>query len=316
MSPLAKPSDKPRPLLGVPRNGRGQPLVIPIDGGKPVALSRVTTFAKAIDDKEALIDYTARYAIRGVLLDPSLQSGVLDWDPDEKEGKAEFRKLVERAKERAGANHKRDAGTRLHGYSELVDGGVPLPEDITRSDAIDMASYAMRTADLKMIHIEKFVVNPRFNVGGTPDRVVWYSGPGPDGKHIEGYFIGDLKTGNTAYGQLTIMVQLACYSGGFFYDWSMFPVDVTDAKAFAKWKKTEVPEEEAFKAYSPLGDINQRWGIIFRLPLGGGETYLDWAPLAVGYEGAELAEMTRRLRGKKYLIPFQNTPDHDAVFAA
>lgn len=57
------------PILGVPMNGRGSPLILEPETGKLVAYSRTTTFIDKLDDKTALTDWKLRTALAGVALD-------------------------------------------------------------------------------------------------------------------------------------------------------------------------------------------------------------------------------------------------------
>lgn len=285
----------------VPRDGWDRPLVIPKGGGKPKAHTRTTTFIDCIEDKSSLVDWGKRMVLLGAGVDPSLAAAALLLDRDDKDDKRVLNALAEKAMDACGANDKREKGTYLHGLSEIVDEGQALPAGVAAGDMLDMAAYSLAMMDMTYTHIEKLVVVNHLAVAGTPDRVVHFEGTGPDGKPIKGHFIFDLKTGNVEYGRLKIAAQLAAYSRGEFYDFSLFPVDVEDKKAFAKWKKTEVPAEEAALAYTPIGGVNQEWGIVLHLPSGSGEAELYWVNLTTGWMACEMAltiRATRSLSGK------------------
>jgi hypothetical protein len=213
--------------------------------------------------------------------------------------KKKLNALTEQAKDAAGANEKSRKGTYLHDLSEYVDRGDPLPKTISGADLDDMAAYMMATSVLKVVAIEQFVVVPELSVGGTFDRLSYYDGPGPDGKPISGNFITDTKTGTIEYGKLKMASQLAVYSRGKLYDHTRFPVDASDKKAFATWKKTEFTAEQAAQAYSPLLPVNQDWGIIVHLPAGTGECNLYWVDLNIGWALAQLALTIRNARSTK-----------------
>jgi hypothetical protein len=170
-----------------------------------------------------------------------------------------------------------------------------------------------------MLEMEQFVVCDELQVGGTFDRTLRYSGPGPllDLIFEDGMFIGDLKTGTTEYGQLKIAAQLAIYSRGERYDFTRFPVPelperlqtgdpVKDwKKRIDRWKKVEVSAEEAAQAYSPIGPVNQDWGLVVNVPSGTGEGKLLWADLNLGWEMALLARTIRAARSRRgALRPF------------
>jgi hypothetical protein len=233
----------------------------------------------------------------GAMRRPDLLEKVRDLDPET--DKKKLNELAEQAKDAAGANEKSRKGTYLHDLSEYVDRGEPLPETISDQDLDDMAAYMMETAALKVIAVEQFVIVPELKVGGTFDRLSYYEGPGPDGKPIAGNFITDTKTGSVEYGKLKMASQLAVYSRGVLYDHTRFPVDASDKKAFATWKKTEFTAEQAAQAYSPLPPVNQDWGIIVHLPAGTGECALYWVDLNIGWALAQLALTIRNARSTK-----------------
>ncbi|MFJ3974904.1 hypothetical protein [Streptomyces sp. NPDC090021] len=283
----------------VPRDGWDRPLVIPKQGGKPVALTRTTTFIDCLEDKTALSDWKSRMTLAGAAKRPDLLDAVRQLDPNEREDIRRLNQLAAQAAEIAGANVKREKGTHLHKLSEYVDAGCPLPAGTSAVDQRDMSAYLMETADFTVRAVERFVAVPELRTGGTFDRLLEYEGPDPDGNHVSGLFIGDLKTGSIEYNALKMAMQLAVYSRGEFYDYSRFPVDPADRKAFTAWKKREVPAAEAAQAYTPLEGVSRKWGIVISLPAGSGECTLHWADLEIGWAAARLALDVRATRSVK-----------------
>ncbi|MFG3223244.1 hypothetical protein ACGF07_00465 [Kitasatospora sp. NPDC048194] len=283
----------------VPRDGHGRPLVVPKAGGKPRALTRTTTFIDCIEDKSALTAWGKRMTLVGAARRPSLLTGLQDLDPGSREGKAALDRAAEHAVQAAGANDRREKGTHLHALSERVDRGEELPPGTPACDLADMAAYKMATADFGVVAVEQFVVVDELGAGGTFDRMLSYSGPGPDGGHVEGLFIGDLKTGSVEYGGVKMAAQLAVYSRGELYDHTLFAVDSRDRQALAAWKKSAVPAALAAAAYAPIPAVSQDWGVIIHLPAGRAECRLYWADLRLGWEAARLALDVRRMRGQK-----------------
>ncbi|MGW1558299.1 hypothetical protein ACWCQ1_17515 [Streptomyces sp. NPDC002144] len=294
------------PTPTVPRDGWDRPLVIPKQGGKPRALTRTTTFIDCIEDKSALSDWHKRMTLVGAAKRPDLLDVVRQLDPEDQADKRRLTALAEQAIDIAGANTKREKGTHLHTLSEYVDRGEPLPAGTAVRDQLDMAAYMGATVEFTVKAVEKFVVVPELGTGGTFDRLLEYAGPGPDGEHVEGHFIGDLKTGSVQYGALKMASQLAVYSRGEFYDYTRFPVDPADRKAFAAWKKREVPADEAAQAYTPLpGHVSQKWGIIINLPAGSADCTLYWVDLEIGWAAAKLAREIRAMRSvKNAMLPW------------
>ncbi|WP_372407182.1 hypothetical protein [Streptomyces luteireticuli] len=285
---------------GIPRDGRGRPLVVPKAGGRPRALTRATTHIDAIEDKSALAAWSRRMVMVGVSRDPALADRSRDLDETSADGKAALGRLADRAMVVAGAHDRREKGTHLHALSELVDQGVDLPASTSPSDLADMAAYRETVRAFRVRGIEQFVVVDELAVGGTLDRLLSYSGPGPDGRHVDGLFIGDLKTGGSVqYSALKMSAQLAVYSRGELYDHTQFHVDVTDERAMRSWRKADVTATAAAKAYTPLPKVSQEWGIILHLPAGSGECAAYWADLRLGWAAAQLAGEVRRMRGSK-----------------
>ncbi|GGU41353.1 hypothetical protein GCM10010211_00390 [Streptomyces albospinus] len=285
------------PSPGVPRDGWDRPLVVPKGGGKPTALTRTTTFIDAIEDKSSLTAWGKRMTLVGAARQPSILNAVRDLNPDDAADKRQLNALTERAVSLSGANAKRERGTHLHTLSEYVDRGDPLPATTSELDLRDMSAYMAATVDFDIQGVEQFVVVPELAVGGTFDRLLSYSGPGPDGEPLDGLFIGDLKTGSVQYGALKMASQLAVYSRGEFYDHTRFPVDTSNRKALTAWKKASVPAKEAVTAYAPLPEVSQQWGIIIHLPAGSGECTLYWVNLEIGWRAAKLSRDIRQMRG-------------------
>ncbi|GGN40089.1 hypothetical protein FHR83_007122 [Actinoplanes campanulatus] len=303
---LYSPSDISQGLddgPSIPRDQWGRPLVVPKQGGSPVPLVRTTTLVDVIDDKSKIIDYNKRMVLLGGAFMANEAGYVRSLDPEDPADKRILNDLAKRAESLAGANVKRDKGSHLHALSEYVDRGEELPT-CSDQDRIDMAAYKAATAMLKVRHIERFVVMPELQAGGTPDRVSTYDGLAPDGE-LAGDLITDLKTGNIEYGKLKMAAQLAGYANGEFYDWSLFPVDAADKKAFAAWKKQGWLPEESAQAYSPIGVVNPRWGLIMNLRPGTGLCTLHWIDLAKGWRAAQAARHLYDLRrDQRVFVPF------------
>ncbi|MFC9736657.1 hypothetical protein ACFVKC_01910 [Streptomyces noursei] len=272
---------------------------MPKDGGEPRALTRTTTFIDAIEDKSALTAWGKRMVLVGAAAQPSLLDQMRDLDPASREGKSALNALTERAVQLAGAHTKRERGTHLHALSERVDQGEELPASASPADLADMAAYKVSTLAFDVVAVEQFVVVDELGVGGTFDRLLRYAGPGPDGDHVEGLFIGDLKTGSVEYGGLKMASQLAVYARGELYDHTKFPVDHGNTRAFTRWKKSSVPAEQAATAYTALPPVNQDWGIVIHLPAGEAACTLYWADLRLGWAAAKLAGEVRAMRGAK-----------------
>jgi hypothetical protein len=296
--------------------------------------TRTTTYIDVLDDKSNLQAWGERMVLVGVEKDRSLldevpvlfevatsvpidcthkvaerklmESGDCE-SCDARAAKDELNRRAQVAKIKAGSEEKADKGTELHGLSELVDQGLPLPKGIAFGDVIDMDAYRRSTRWLNIVHMEKLVVCDELKVGGTPDRVSHinveviskmlenYEGElfrveggkiylvAPDGSLIgeDDLLITDLKTGTVQYGALKMAMQLAIYSRSLLYD-----------------HKTG--------ERSSMGNVNQDWGIIMNVPAGSGEAKLYWADLSLGWRAVEVAGLVRELRtvsGSNALLP-------------
>lgn len=323
----------------IPRDGLDRPMVVPVTGGRPEPYTRTTTFIDVIEDKSALDKWARRAVLVGAARRASIIDRVRAADPygiraynrEDAAFRDKLDELTEEAITVAGAHDRAEKGTSKHALSELVDAGKPLPENATEGDILDMAEYRMITAmyGLEFSSVERFVVIPELKVGGTPDRICSYCGPGPTGRKIKGNFIFDLKTGTTEYGGLKMASQLGAYSRATFYDPTVFPappyhhqVRKKDEalscwrahegtcfeayKAWGAWCATEFDADTAAQAYEPLPKINKQWGIILNLPADSGQAELYWADLRIGWKVAKEAQRVREMRRlrSKALIPF------------
>lgn len=328
----------------VPRDGNGAPWVVPPEGGLPIRLTRTTTFVDGLEDKTNIVNWKTRSVAwaAGQPEGKAIAAKIAALNPTgTREEKQQMNALVEALLDATGVNDKRDRGTYLHALTELVDAGIPLPESVTPEDRERMEAYRKHTELFDIVHTEKFCVIPKLGVGGTPDRVSHYSGPGPiEGtwydSELDGLLITDVKTGSIEYGALKMSGQLGVYSLAQFYDASKYPVppalhartgkpldDPDGKKAFAKWKKMDHAPVDG--AYTPMGDINQKWGVIIHLPSTGEvECSLHWIDLSFGGEVAETAVTLRALRKKatsqdiifpvfgNQRLPFVQVEDNDA----
>lgn len=235
-----------RSVEPVERDRWGRPVIVMPDGSKR-GYRRVTTFIDVLEDKSNLADWGKRNVLEGALLDyrdttsavdrPSLINRVgkaLD-DRDlvraevasdatltriqtaEKAWKSAMKALVAEAEDKAGAHDKATKGTDLHGLTELVDQGLPLPDSITDADRRDLAAYAqaVKEAGIVFTERERFVVLDQLQVGGTLDRAGLFRFPGTARARR---CVMDIKTGRVDYSPGKIAMQLAVYAHGLAYD--------------------------------------------------------------------------------------------------
>lgn len=246
------------PAADIRRDRWGRPLVVPVDGGKPVAYTRCTTFVGSIEDTYNLSKWQQRMVALGLADRRDLLLAVAAHRDD----KTRLNQICEDALEAAKGHAAATTGTALHAITETFDRGNDvglLPEDAGR----DLAAYAAATKTLKPIHIEQFMVLDHLKIGGTPDRISTYV----DGKR----YVTDLKTGSIDFGYLKIAAQLAVYARSRPYD------------------------VEAGKRMEPHGAELDK-GIVIHLPAGSGTCTLYWVDLLAGWEVVRLCKQVREKR--------------------
>lgn len=262
-------------------------------GTREKTYKRVTSYIDVIDDKRNVQAWSERMVLIGCAEDTGFLTGVLDVDPNTKEGRDLLNRRAEKAKDLGGANRKSDKGTHLHDLSEAVDRHETLPDDVPDEDVLDMRAYALATHGLFNIrHMEELVVNEQLGTAGTPDRISQWVGEGdlitPTGEIImpDELIITDLKTGRVDFGALKMAMQLSIYS---------------HSKLYVKDSPDRLDIE----------NINQRWGIIMHLPAGSGECTLYWADLTLGWAAVQVATSVHEMRkaSKGALIPLKHATD-------
>lgn len=248
----------------IPRDRWSRPLVVPPDGGKPVAYTRCTTLAGTIEDTFNLARWQQRTVAIGLTDRPDLQLAVAAHRDDKKKLNQVCEQAIEAGKGKAAAT----TGTALHALTERVDRKEELGA-IPETYKEDLRAYWRVTRDLDPVEIESFVVQDELKIGGTFDRLVKFRGQ---------HFIADIKTGSISWGVGKIAMQLAVYSRGLRYDHNTAT-------------RTPLP-----------GDTSQERAIIIHLPAGTGTCSLHWVDIDAGwYAVNELAAPVRAWRQRKNL---------------
>lgn len=244
------------------RDRWGRYLITPADGGKPIAHTRATTWAGAIDDKEGLIGWSARVAMLGVARRPDLYAIACAAKTD-----ADLKEYVDAAKAAGGAEHGRNVGTALHAFTEQVDRGEePTVPAEWRAD-LDAYRQAIADAGLTPVPhlIERVCVVPELQVAGTFDRC--YSTA--DGELV----IGDVKTGQSLdWSALSISIQLALYA------------------------HAETIYDTATDTHQPMPPVRRDVGYVVHVPSGRGRAEVLEVDLTAGWEAARVCGQVRQLR--------------------
>lgn len=295
-NPFASPATSPE-VVDFRRDGYGRPIVGQTTG-KPIAYTRSSTAAKAIEDTYNLNQWAQRNVAYGVAHDVSLAARVLavggapaTWGKAEKDAVAE---VVEAAHTAAKAHANADIGTALHKMTEDDDHGI----NITPGRFLpDVEAYREAKAALGIIThrewIECRMVSDILRMAGTADRIVTVAPNSPLRKWMhpdDEALISDLKTGRSVdFGGLSMSSQLAAYASGHLYD----------------------PAEDV---RLPTPRISKVSGLIIHLPAGEGRCTVYRADLVKGLAAAHLANAIRRTRteSKKWLTPVTPTKETPA----
>lgn len=264
--------------MEIPRDWQKRPLIKPVDGGKPVAYTRVSTLAKALDDTYHLNQWRVRMAVVGVATNRHLMQQAAAvasrFDAPVKEGKRELDAIANEAMDAAGVGSSAATGTALHDYAAQINAGRELTHVPTEFIA-PLRHYQAATKGLEHIESEVFVVNDTLKVAGSLDDL-WRL---PDGRVV----VGDLKTGdNEPKYPLGVCTQIATYGSGMRYD------PVTGAR-------------------SPLHpDLDPTVGLLVHLPVRAPEPRCDLylLDLVAGLQAAHLAVEVRDMRKVKPIEPF------------
>jgi hypothetical protein len=253
-----------------------RPLIIPPGQSATAKLkpyTRATTFIGVLENTYNLQRWKMRKVAEGLSIRPDLLLLVnsLGLQPEDDDDYREWRnkmdELCEQALEAAESSAPANIGTALHAYTDRIDRGQPLgkvPKEYQRH----LKAYEAATADLTAVHIERFLVNDEYEIGGTPDRISMLDGH-------DKLIITDTKSGDKlSYGMAKIAMQLAVYAHSQFYD----PASGTRA---------DIP------------NIDLDRGLVIALNAKRGDCQLHWIDLTAGWQGVALANSVREWQKRK-----------------
>lgn len=272
---------------GVRRDRWGRYLVVPPEGGRPVAYRRTTTVAKALDAEGSLVPWAQSRAMLGLVRD----SGVLrrlrallkvsedPWysSPDDK---AAMKVLVAEAATAGGAETKRDRGTWLHGCAERWVLGLDQLPAFNAADAQWLIQLQDTLRDAGVVidpdGVEQVVVHDGLRIAGKADylqcRMPGFAKP----------LLGDLKTGDSLeYALRGYVVQLAVY-----------------VHADACYRQGADPNGSE-DVRSPMPDIEKGHALLIHAPQNGGPVTLYLLDMTAGLEAFKLALAVEQWRNRK-----------------
>jgi hypothetical protein len=272
----------PRKKVEPPRDGFGRYRIVdPVDG-REKSYTRATTVAATLDDTFALLKWKQRKALAGFIKRPDLlaKAHML-----REHDKAAYDAIVDEAMEAAGSSVAANFGTACHGILEWLDAGEECPIPDLLADSIVAYRKTIDRSGIEILpeFIERIVVLNEWRIAGTFDRIVRFFGVN---------YIADLKTGATLeWSWPSIAVQMSLYSrADSIYD----------------------PET---RTHSPMPDVDQDWGLVIHLPVGGSTCTLYWVDLEAGWEAAAHSVWARRWRRRNNLtLPFTGQPPRGPGF--
>jgi len=269
--PFNTPKELSRPPV---KRDRYQRYLLPHpETDKEQAWQRVTTFCKITSDQFNLTQWQMRNVAVGISKreDLSALASTLDIKADAKK----LNTICDQAKEAAGGTSAANTGTALHAMTESYDetGSLDYVSEAYRPRIAEYAAALDKAGiTIEQRFIERIVVDTRYDVAGTFDRVVYLA----DGSLC----VLDLKTGrDLSYGWGEIAVQLALYADAFNAH------GVYDAHT-CEW-------------FRPESKVRTDFAVVVHMPAAGEGTTLHKIDLDHGREGAELAAKVRGFRKRK-----------------
>ena len=257
------------PTAAIKRDQWGRPLIEPIGGGKAIPYTRVSTLAKALDNKEGLTKWLQRMVLQGVAARPDLAALASAAKGDAKQ----LGKIVEQCMAAAESDRAANLGTAIHSFTERIDAGDSL-DTIPVEHRKDLVAYTKAMQNIEIVATELFVVVDEVEAAGTFDRLVRL----PDGRVM----VADVKTGANEpkfpHGAAT---QIAIYAHGHLYD-----------------------PQQGRMAHLPTVGVSTDEGLLIHMPVGTGRCDLYLIDLSTGWQLAKTAVAVRDAYKQKPLTPY------------
>lgn len=271
---------------GTRRDRYGRYLVLPPDGTRPVAYTRATTIAKAIEDQHSLIAWKARATAVGLTRRPELLGMIAVTDDRNR-----LDQLCEDAATAGGATERRDQGTALHHAFECSLRGEQVPE-LFRAD-VDAIHDALKRHGFRPIPgmVEVMVVDDGRKIAGRFDLAI---------ENDAGQYIADLKSGASLdYSGCAFAAQLAIYAGA--------------DSLYTQGRAADGSQD----ARAPLPAVSRDIAYILHAQPGTAQCDIYAVDIAYGAELVELNLTVRaaRNRGRKLITPYTSplAPGVEAV---
>lgn len=155
----------------IPRDQYKRPLIVPREGGPPVAYTRASTLGKAIDDTYHLNLWKLRTVVYGMSRNKVLVAQASAVETNEGSDRKLLDGIAEKAHEAGKGNVGADIGTALHKLSERADTGEDMSWlAVELHEAI--FAYLEQMKLFKVLAAETFVACDEVQSAGSFDRVV------------------------------------------------------------------------------------------------------------------------------------------------
>lgn len=268
--------------------------------GKQSRGTRASKYAEGIADSYMLDQWRGRMIVLGMAIDPELvekaKSALRDGGKPHEIAKLKrdgLNAIAESAKLAAGSKDRAAKGTKLHKYTEELDGGTRALADVPDDYRTDAGVYvtALEEAGFRSVKslIERSVFIDELDVVGTFDRVLECVRDTEvvnlDGRPVQiragEFVIGDVKSGdNLENPWLEILIQLAVYAHAVNEN------GVATCDGDGLWHWSSLAEQGA-------GKVRNDVGIVMHVPYGSGECKLYYADLILGWRGAKICQQNR-----------------------
>jgi len=255
----------------VPKDGKGQYRAVPPGSKKAKGHTRVTTFAKALEDEAGLTVWRHRLLAAGLCSTDNLVDAVRAAGDD----KAQLSRHIAAALHLGGEKLAAAVGSALHlAMEHAVEGTGHLPPAPWDLDVM-AAQEAMSAAGIRPAGCERVAYMPDYELIGTLD--LFAAGPWGDTLRIVDY-----KTGGNPQ-RLSYAVQLACY-----------------AHASHLWTDDD--------AWELAPAIDTDTALIVHMPAGTGTASIVEVDIAAAWPLAALAAQVRAARSTKTLNTLFTVP--------
>lgn len=189
--------------------------------GKLTSYTRASTVAKTLEDTWMLDRWAKRMMLIGIQRSTPLLADLDQLVTEHlaqggeprtmaKDLRHPLNELSEEAQHRAGATYAAEFGTCVHAWCEWIDLGLGhirnVPEMFRPWVKNHRRSLARAGLQADPYWTERIVLNTRYGIAGTLDRLYW--------DHAGGLYLGDIKTSKGMdYSWLYFAIQLAIYHG-------------------------------------------------------------------------------------------------------